>query len=289
MKSEPNLYAYVNGRFLLAANAVVSISDRGFRLGDGVFETIKVVGGVPFQWNVHEHRLMQGLADLRIALIETDLKSTIKKLLHKNKMSHGFVRVAISRGVGSQGYRPAPNITPTIVMETLALPENNPKAAHCYLSKYTKPALSSLPVNSKISHGINSTLALLEAADHGCDEALLLNSQGQLCEAASGNIFWFEDGMLYTPSLDVGCLNGTTRDAIIRISPYRVRMQAGGIEALHHAHAVFLTNCNWGVLPIVSLEPQGWKWTINEIHLEFESLYHKAIEDDVSRNRKDWV
>ncbi len=285
----PKHYAYVNDRFVLTANALVHVADRGFRLGDGVFETIRISSGVPFQWDVHEQRLMQGLTDLRIRAINVDLKSVVKKLIHKNKLSQGFVRIAISRGLGSQGYRPLPNITPTVVIETLPLPTQAPKAAHCWLSKHTKPALTSLPVHSKLSHGINSTLALLEAADHSCDEALLLNAQGQLCEAASGNIFWFTDGVLYTPCLDVGCLNGTTRDAIIRISPYPVRLNSSGISELHHAHAVFLTNCNWGVLPVISLEPQGWKWMVNEIHMEFENLYCKAVEDDVMRNRKAWI
>lgn len=289
MTLEPKHYAYVNGRFVLAHHAVVPITDRGFRLGDGLFETIRVAQGVPFQWNLHEHRLIQGLLALRIAPIKTDIKSIVKKLIHKNKLDSGFVRIAITRGVGSQGYRPSANIHPTLVIETLPLPTSPLKAASCWLSKVTKPALSSLPVHSKIAHGINSTLALLEATDHHCNEALMLSSQGQLCEAASGNIFWFRDDILYTPTLETGCLSGTTREAILRLSPYPVRLVSCGISELHGAHAVFLTNCNWGVLPVVSLEPQGWKWNVNEIHLEFEKLYQHAMHDDVARNRNAWT
>ena len=281
------MYTWVNGKLVQADKAMVSVADRGFRFGDGVFETIAVHDGVPYQWELHELRLAKGLRELKITKPAEDLSAVIRKVMHKNALENGFVRLAISRGVGSKGYLPTAS-KPSLVVEVITKDSSQKDHVKLWLSGYCKPSRSALPVAHKTAQGLNSTLALLEASENGCDEALLINKEGQLCEAASGNLFWFEEEVLYTPSLETGCLNGTTRDAILRLSPYPVRQSQDYLSALKQAEGVFITNCNWGVLPVVELQPNGWQWGINAMHMEFQELYNDDIEQYCSRYKQDW-
>jgi branched-subunit amino acid aminotransferase/4-amino-4-deoxychorismate lyase len=245
----------INGQFVPASEATVSVTDRGFRFGDGVFETVRVVDAVPHQWELHLARLNAGLAALRITAPEVDWMGVARDLIHKNNATSGFLRIAVSRGVGSRGYMPNADIQATWVMEIIpsaALPE---EPLSLWLSTITRPPLSSLPANHKLAHGIGSTLALLEARDHGCDEALMLTHDGKLSECASGNIFWISGNQIFTPALSTACLAGTTRDAVMRLSPIRVEEVVADISALTNADAAFISNTRLGVWPIATLAP----------------------------------
>lgn len=259
-----NAIVYLNGRFVEASRACVAADDRGFRFGDGVFETIPFYDGVPYQWPLHYDRLLGGLAALRIDAPPLDWIPTLRELMRRNAPRTGFIRIAVSRGSGSAGYRPLPGNPPGVVMEILPRGEHMPAGTALWLSRWRKPPPECLPAGFKLAQGVNSTLALMEAGTHDCGEALLLTPGGALCEAASGNLFWVADGRLYTPALSTGCVNGTARQAVIRL--YETVIEAAieattaPPEALHGAEAVFLTNAHWGILPVSALEPKGWCW-----------------------------
>lgn len=271
----------LNGQWMTRDAATVSCADRGFRFGDGVFETVAIHDGAPYQWPLHHARLIEGLEVLKIPAYHHDFKYDIDTMLTKLHVANGFIRISVSRGVGSIGYRPLPNITPTIVVEFIPRILNPLSSARLWLSTYHKPAPSAFPVGLKTAQGLNSTLALLEADEHECDEALLLSHDGDLCEAASGNLFWFSDRTLYTPSLTTGCLNGTTRSAILRLSPYPIQETIASMDVLSHAECVFLTNCNWLVLAVDSLTPNGWSWPSDHpVIVELKSL----IENDIKNH-----
>lgn len=243
----------LNGRFLPTHEAMLPITDRGFRFGDGVFETIRMQKGVPYQWELHLSRLAFGLGALRIAPPIVDWPSIARQMLRENHARDGFLRLSVSRGVGSQGYLPHADIQANWAMEYLA-PVMAPLAPfRLYACSITRPSLTSLPVNHKLAHGIGSTLALLQARDHGCDEALMLSHDGSISEASSGNIFWLKGDTLFTPSLSTGCLAGTTRDAILRLT--HAHEVTVGIDELYAADAMFITNARLGIWPVASLLP----------------------------------
>lgn len=281
-------HTYLNGKLLTSDKAKISVADRGFRFGDGVFETMAVHAGVPYQWHLHEQRLLEGMSAIKLPQIDMNWQKAVKKLVHKNELNNGFVRISVSRGVGSAGYAPLTDNEPTLVMETIVRSASQANPATLWFSSYAKPSRHSLPVNHKIAQGLNSTLALMQARENGCDEALLLNHDGNLCEAASGNLFWLKDSQLYTPALDVGCLAGTTRDALIRFSPYLVKHCKARIDELKSADAVFISNCNWGVRAVQSLAPQGWCWTNHRCVARLQALYEQDIRHYVSEHADDW-
>src|SRR5690606_6683241 len=109
--------------------------------------------------------------------------------------------------------------------------------ATLWLSGIEKPSPKALPVQHKLAQGVNSTLARIEAARHGCLDGLLLNAHGDICEAGSANLFWRIGTTLHTPALECGVLAGTTRDALLRISPYKIEQGAYPLDMLQKADA----------------------------------------------------
>lgn len=289
MSMHENDILYVNGQFVDAADATVSVRDRGFRFGDGVFETIAFFDYVPYQWDVHLDRLYAGLEALSIPTPDIDWKRIAQELFRRNPIIDiGFLRIAVSRGVGSRGYRAMDNMAPTICMEVMDRPDI-PTSLSLYLSTYHKTPLSSLPGNNKHANALNSILALQEADAKGCDEALLLTGDEYLCEAASGNLFWIIKDTLFTPALDTGCVNGTTRQAIIRLHKQSVVTVSAPLSALKEADAVFLTNSNWGIVPVSWLKPKGWNWAINHPILQtLQGAFAHDVKSYVLQHQEYW-
>lgn len=240
-------YCVINAEIVAADSASVPVQDRGFRFGDGAFETIAVFDGVPYQWDLHIKRLADGLAALRIDFDTRTLKPLCKALLQKNQHRQGFLRIAISRGAGSAGYRPTTS-HPTCVIETM--PERTYDGTPCrlHVSTWRKAASNQLPAGYKLAaQGVGNTLALLEAADNACEDAIMLSASGLIAETASANLFWIKRDTLFTPSLETGCVAGTTRDAIIRLSPLPVSQVESPLETLLDTDEIFMSNVRYGV------------------------------------------
>lgn len=266
---------YHNGQYVEAKKVSISAHDRGFRFGDGVFETIPVYGAKPYQVDWHLKRLEAGLAAIDIE--DPGLgRDEVMEMIRRNVIGDGFVRIMISRGEGSLGYLPDYDITPTVLIEAFPRTEPLPdEPASLFLSSYKKPSLDMLPVNVKLAQGLNSTLARLEAQNKNCFEALQLNVEGHICETSSANIFWVVGDKIYTPPLSTGCLNGSTRAALMRIvSVYQAKIP---LASLQEADEVFLTNCNWQVLPVTELRPMGWKWKQGSTTAHLHDLLKRDI------------
>jgi branched-chain amino acid aminotransferase len=251
---------YANGQFLSAEMPCIHPSDRGFRYGDGVFETVRLKGGKPYQWLFHLERLEAGLKALRITLNTDLLKPTCIELIRRNHAGDGLLRIAVSRGPGGRGYLPGRESEPTLVIETLTAPPRPAAPLTLWLSAYEKISPNALPVQVKLAQGLNSTLARLEAEAKGCDDALLLNAAGEICEMSGANIMWLARGKLFTPALACGVLNGSTRSALIRLSPWPVHEGAYTLDDLKDAEAVIACNVALGAVPIAVLAPQGFTW-----------------------------
>lgn len=248
-----------NNELVQAENASVSIHDRGFRYGDGVFETIPVAGGVPYRFEWHMGRLARGLAAIRIAYDSTQLQPQCRQLLRANALSEGLLRIQVTRGVGSRGYLPE-SAEPTCIIETAPLPAVPDMPLALWLSKLHKVPTTALPVRYKLCQGLNSTLARLEAADQHCADSLLLNAEGHICETSSCNVFWVKDNALFTPALECGVLEGATRAAILELAPCPVHEVRAGVDALAASDAVFITNAVWILRPVGLLKPSGLQW-----------------------------
>lgn len=253
---------FVNGTFCPAAEATVSAQDRGFRFGDGVFETIAVYNMVPYQWDFHMQRLAESLRALDIAYDINILRPTCDELIRRNRLAECTLRVAISRGVGSRGYLPLPGITPTLMIETL------PRMAFYYDTPVTlwhtgieKISARALPVHCKLAQGVNSMLARADAEAHRCFDALQVNAKGLVCETSSANLLWLKGETLHTPALSCGVLKGSTRHILLALSPWLVAEGEYTLQDLLQADAVMLCSSAIQVIPVGELQPEGWQWS----------------------------
>lgn len=253
-------YANVNGQLLPASEAHVSIHDRGFRFGDGAFETIALHHGVPYQYDWHITRLEKALKALKIEFDTSILQPFCRQLLNKNSAREGVLRIQVTRGCGSQGYLPAPELaaTPTFTIENLPRTTPPTQGINLWLCTYKKISLSALPVNLKLCQGLNSTLARMEAQANGCFDALLLNEKNGIAETSSANLFWLTDNKLYTPSLSSGALEGSTRAAMLRL--FEVQESEFTLDELLESACPFVANSSWGLLPVTQLQPIGHSW-----------------------------
>jgi branched-subunit amino acid aminotransferase/4-amino-4-deoxychorismate lyase len=241
-------YCYLNGKIIDERNASISIKDRGFRFGDGVFETIKIHNLEVKDQHLHMERLKKSLLRSYINYDIRALPGIIKTLILKNKQVNGFLRISISRGVGSRGYKPQPGIEPTVLIEVQNAYDNSVNEMSLYISTYQKISPKALPVESKISQGMNSILSYLEADMHGCDDALLLNHKQKICETSSANFFGIKKGKLYTPSLKSGILNGIIRTKIIE--NFEVREREIRLREIKKFDFIFITNVAMGTCKI---------------------------------------
>ena len=279
-------YCIVNGQLVPADNATISVEDRGFRYGDGLFETIAVHAGVPYQFDWHMERLSDGLTAIKIPFDVGKLKEFCCELLTNNQLQNGILRIQITRGIGSKGYLPDPThpkAGASFIIETSPLPAIAKQPIALWQSDYQKISAKSLPVQYKICQGLQSTLARLEATENDCADALLCNEHGHICETSSGNIFWLKDGILHTPSLDCGVLSGSTRAAVLRLTPYPAIECKITVDAMVQAEAVFITNAVWPILAVGVLMPRNHQWNSAKIVEQFHLL---LTEDRILYSRK---
>lgn len=271
-------YAIFNHKLIKSEEICISPQDRGFRYGDGVFDTLIVSNGKIYQYNWHIERLERGLQAIKIKFDITELKPLCERLLQTNNIKDGLLRIQITRGISGRGYLPNEKITPTLLIETMAMPVIDKSPISLWQSKYSKISSNALPVQFKLCQGLNSTLARMEAAENNCFDALMLNENNEICETSSANIFWLKNGDLYTPSLSCGALEGSVRAAIIRLWQGKLYEVAENIETLKTAQAVFITNVAWKVIAVSELKFLNVQWKSDAIVAKMLDLLGNDIK-----------
>ncbi len=270
-------FIYINGNFYEEVDAKISVKDRGFRFGDGVFETISFHNGKLYRWDLHKKRLDGGLEAIKLDFNTERLESDILKTIQKNGLTSGSARLTITRGEGSRGYLPTYQKISNVVIEAMERPEMNRVDGNLCVSKYRKIPNECLPVNYKLSQGLNSTLAKIEAREKNFFEALLLNIDDEIAECASANIFWTRGKKIYTPSLEAGALDGVMRSVVKELSPYKVVEGRFKLKDLRKADEIFITNVTVRVLPVSAVEGLWNNKRGHKIAHELLSLVEKEI------------
>jgi len=252
---------FLNGRFVPERDAVVSVFDRGFLYGDGLFETMRIRGGVPFRWDDHTRRLEAGakLLNIRLPCSVSELRERVGELVHLNAMPESLLRVTLSRGTGPRGYSPHGADCPTLVMSLHPAPDmesTHPPKWRAITASFRLPANERL-AQFKTCNKLTQIMARAEADRAGVDEALLLNTDGEVVEASSSNLFWIQHGTVCTPPLSSGILAGVTRMVVFEIcGRMSVPLQETTITGaeLRAMEGVFLSLSSRGVVELVELD-----------------------------------
>ena len=249
------MHVFLNGQFLPEAQAVVPVNDRGFLLGDGLFETMRVVGGKPFRFAQHQERMTRGADFLKIKLPFTpkELEKFTAQLVEQNKMPEAILRVTLTRGPGERGYNFNGGSNPTIVMTLHAVPSVESSIEwNLVTSSFRIPAadpLSSFKTTSKVLH----VMARAEAKEKGADEALLVNTNGEVAETAGGNLFWVYQDKICTVPTGRGVLPGITRAVVLEICQtlgLETNKRVIKPEALRNSEGIFITQSALGIIPV---------------------------------------
>ena len=255
------MVVFLNGQFVSEAGAFVSVNDRGFLYGDGLFETMRVVAGRPFRMAQHLERMMRGAEFLKIkpSFSPKELEKLAGQLIEKNSMPESILRVTLTRGPGLRGYSPKNSGPPTLVMTLHPLPPQNPDEPlqwSLVTSSFRIPASEALS-SFKTTSRILNVAARGEAEERGADEALLLNTNGEVAETSGGNLFWvFQDKICTVPS-GRGVLPGVTRAIVLEICQSLGLATSKRVikpEHLRQAEGVFVTNSALGIVPVVAFD-----------------------------------
>lgn len=243
---------WLDGRLLPAAEARIATNDRGFTLGDGIFETIKARNGRPLRWTRHLARLEAGAATLGIPVgwPGDTLKAAMESVLAANGLDAAVLRLTLSRGPGERGLLPPDRATPTLLIAANPLPPPAKPARAVIAETVRRNAHSPLARIKSLSY-LDSVLARMEAARRGADDALLLNGAGRLAEATAANLFLAIGDRLHTPPVAEGALPGTMRAELLAMAP--VEERPIDAAALEKASELFLSS-SLGLRPVASVE-----------------------------------
>jgi branched-chain amino acid aminotransferase/4-amino-4-deoxychorismate lyase len=239
----------------------VPSDDRGLTLGDGLFETLLARNGELIAFDLHLARMARGCAVLGLPAPDAQAAEAVclQALEFANALSiRAAVRLTLTAGSGGRGLdrpaAPAPRLFATIGPAP-------PRAPPARLITAQVRRNDASPVSRlKTLSYLDSVLARNEAVSAGADEAVMLNTRGQVACAAAANLIWLRDGRLETPALDCGALDGVVRGEILRRAPaagetvHEVQVAA---LTLTEISAMVLTNSLIGVRAVASLDGRG--------------------------------
>ncbi len=250
--------AYVNGVFSPVEEARVSIEDRGFQFGDGVYEVIAVYDRRPFLMDRHMVRLRQSC---RAIGLEYDfdgrpLDPIVREGLKRSGLRDVMVYIQLTRGVAPRSHVIPPGMTPTIVMTFRALPRLTPEQRQQGARIMTTPETRWSKCYIKAVTLLPNILARNEAVAKGFDDALFVTTGGEVRECTSSNVFLVRDGRLLLPPRDESVLHGVTQGFLLECAEsigLRIDETVCTIETLKAAEEAFLSSTTaevWGITSI---------------------------------------
>ena len=257
------MQVYVNGRFVPAEAASVSVFDHGFLYGDGVFEGIRVYAGNIFRLQQHVQRLYDSAQCilLGIPMAHEEMSAAIVDTVCRRGIPDQYVRVVVSRGIGDLGLDPrrCPEPSVIIIADTIALyPEQVYTQGLELVTVATRRTPSwALDPRIKSLNYLNNILAKMEAQQAGAMEGVMLNAEGYVAECTADNIFVVRQGQVSTPSMAAGALPGVTRDTVLEIlRDLELTTEEGFLTRydLYTADECFMTGTGAEIVPVVRLD-----------------------------------
>ncbi|MEM3716085.1 MAG: branched-chain-amino-acid transaminase [Candidatus Bathyarchaeia archaeon] len=254
------MLVYIDGKFYPKDEAKISVFDHGFLYGDGVFEGIRAYDGVVFKLKEHIDRLYNSAHAimLDIPLTKEEMIEAVLETLRRNNLRDAYIRLVVTRGAGDLGLDPRKCAKPSIIIIAVPLlrlydEEKRRKGISMIVSWVRRDPVDATSHEIKSLNYLNSILAKIEANNVGADEALILDTNGYICEATGENIFIVKDGKLYTPPRSSGALPGITASVVKRIAAklgYEVIERNITVTELYSADEAFLTGTGAEIMPI---------------------------------------
>jgi D-alanine transaminase len=254
--------AYVNGRYLPRADAMVHIEDRGYQFSDGVYEVCEVRGGRIVDERRHIERLVRSLGEMRIALpmASPALGVVMRECIRRNRVRDGIVYLQITRGVARRDHAfPPAGTAPSLVVTARSLDiAGNERIAAEGIAVITVPDNRWARVDIKAIALLPNVLAKQAAREQGAREAWFVDAQGRVTEGSSTNA-WIvtADGKVVTRQADQGILRGITRSVLIKAIKAQglaFEERPFTVEEAYAAREAFVTAASQIVMPVVRID-----------------------------------
>ncbi len=254
---------YIDGKYYEEGKAKISVFDHGLLYGDGIFEGIRAYNGRVFKLREHIDRLFCSAKAilLTIPMEHAEVMQTVVATCRRNKIRDGYIRLVVTRGVGTLGLNPNTCKRPSIIVIAGKIQLYPPEYYQRGLEIITVPTVRNLhsalnPAIKSLNY-LNNILAKIEANNGGCEEAVMLNSEGFVAECTGDNLFILKGDQLITPPLTAGALYGITRGVVIEMG------KAAGMSVaesnltrydLFNADECFLTGTGAELIPVVKID-----------------------------------
>ncbi len=253
---------YLNGKFVRECQAVVSIFDRGFLYGDGVFETMRAYGGRIFRLGQHIRRLRRSAEAIHmlVTLSDDQLARICLELLEQNHAEEGIIRISVTRGTSLGGIGTARAAEPTIaafIRPAMPLPPRaGSDGVELIISSVRKTPSHALSPRIKSMNFLNNIMARSEAEAAGAFDAILLDDGGCITETSTSNIFFARNESLFTPGPESDILLGVTRGAVLELAAQRgMHCRECAIKApfIKEFNECFVTNSAVELVPVTTI------------------------------------
>jgi branched-chain amino acid aminotransferase len=257
------LKIYISGKLYDKENAKISVYDHGLLYGDGVFEGMRSYNGKVFRLKQHLDRLWASAKAiwLKIPISQDEMAKAVNDTLATNSIKDGYIRLVVTRGAGALGLDPNKCSDPQVIVIAdhiqLYPKEMYEKGLEIVTASTIRNHSAALSPRIKSLNYLNNIMAKIEGLQAGCVEALMLNAKGEVAECTGDNIFIVRNGVLMTPPIDAGILEGITREAVIELAE-EMNVPVEQVPFVRHdvfiADECFLTGSAAEVIPVVKLD-----------------------------------
>ena len=274
---------YLNGEFIDKADANISVMDRGFLFGDGVYEVIPVYNRQVFRLNPHLDRLQRSLdaVGIRNPYTNEQWQALIERLTQHSAFNNQSVYLQITRGIDSKRAHSAGALTPSVYIEANELTPRDQATLATGFAAITRADLRWQRCDIKATSLLANVMYSQEARSAGVEE-VILHRDNRVTEGASSNVFIIKDGVLLTHPTGPYILSGITRDLVLEsVKACQINIEECGfsLEALLAADEVWISSSTREVMPITTIDGQvinqgqvGHCW--QQVYEHYQQLKH---------------
>lgn len=279
-RGKGRVQVYLNGQYVDDRDAWVSIDDRGFLFGDGVYEVVHIYQQRPFEWERHMARLERSLIGIGMHMVNAEELAAVRdRLLRGTESPEAALYIQITRGTQKRSHAPpAPGtIEPTVLMWVRPVDPIPSDTVRQGVRMITVPDDRWAKVWIKTIGLLPNVLAKGRALERGAFDAIFVRD-GMVTEATSANVFRVKDGVLFTAPVTNYILPGVTRAVVIelaRLHGYPVVEEPFSVDALYEADEVFLTGTLTEVLPVTEIDGHSIGAEAGPIALRLLELLHE--------------
>ena len=276
---------FVNGEYKEYVKSYVHVEDRGYQFADGVYEVFCVLGGKIVDYEGHITRLYRSLNELRIAspIHKNSYKFHINEIIKRNIIYDGFIYLQITRGVASRDFKFPNNTKSSLVIIGKNVPKDSyNKNFNKGIKVKTTEDLRWKRVDIKSLNLLAPVMAKQLAYDNSCEEAWLLDNDGNITEGSSSNAWILKNKTLITRPISNSILNGITRSTLIKSiykNGYKLSESKFNINDIKKADEAFITSATQFVIPVLRVDNiKIGNGKVGKFTNIFKDLYLKSIK-----------